>query len=94
MATQALKAGKHGKPMAGYKSENEKEVQFAKGGDTPMFPQQAAESQTANGQAGHTADPTRSDSGVHDASGAAGGKTKMFGYNPSVPARSGITSAR
>ena len=93
MAEQAVKAGKHGKPMAGYKTETEKDVKFAEGGTTKMFPQQAAESVTDNGMAGHTGDPTRND----DAPGAkfaAGGKSKMFGYNPSQMAKAGITSAR
>ena len=66
---------------------------FAVGGKTPMFGEQAAESETENGQAGHTADPTAKD----DAPGkkfATGGSGKMFGFNPSVPAQSGITSAR
>lgn len=80
--------------MAKSKVESAKNVQFAKGGTTKMFPQQAAESETVNGSVGHTADPTGSDANVHSTAGAAGGKTKMFGYNPSQTARAGITSAR
>ena len=80
--------------MAKSKVEKSSNVTFAKGGTTPMFGQQAAESETANGSAGHTADPSGSDSNVHSNAGAAGGKTKMFGYTASQTAKAGITSAR
>ena len=63
-------------------------VQFAKGGNTPMFGEQAAGEQ----KPGVT---------EHDVSGGApgptfakGGSTKMFGFAGAEPARSGITSAR
>lgn len=64
---------------------------FAKGGNTKMFGHQAAESQHPAG--------TEHDTGSDQSTGtgdrfACGGKGKMFGYNPSVPARAGITSAR
>ncbi len=68
--------------------ETTKSAKFAEGGNTHMFGAQAAGEQ----KAGVT---------EHDASGGApgdkyacGGKAKMFGYSPSMPARSGITSAR
>ena len=87
MAKQAVKAGGHGKAMAPYKSENEKDVTFAKGGDTPMFGHQAAAEQVSGGTAhkedGHGADKF-----------AAGGSSKMFGYAPSYPAKAGQTGAR
>lgn len=61
---------------------------FAKGGNTPMFGEQAAGEQKAATTA-------------HDVSGGApgaefakGGSGKMFGFAASQPARSGITSAR
>src|SRR6185369_7689972 len=66
---------------------------FAVGGKTKMSGEQAAESETENGQAGHTADPTADDN-APGKKFATGGSGKMFGFNPSVPAQSGITSAR
>lgn len=63
-------------------------VQFAKGGDTPMFGEQAAGEQkpatTAHDVSGGAPGPTF----------AKGGSTKMFGFAPAEPARAGITSAR
>ncbi len=74
--------------MAKSKVESAKNVEFAKGGNTPMFGQQAAGAQkpaeTAHDVAG----------GAPGAKFAAGGSNKMFGYNPSVSAKAGITSAR
>src|SRR5213080_4132972 len=79
-----------------YKKEKQQDFTFAKGGNTPMFgqgdrtvtaSQEQAGEQTPGGTAhkpsGHSADKY-----------AEGGKTKMFGYTPSQPAQSGITSAR
>lgn len=82
--------------MAAFMKKTEKNADFAKGGDTPMFgkgdrtvtaPQEQAGEQTA----GTTA---------HDPSGgggdkfAKGGSQKMFGYAGSEPAQAGKTSAR
>lgn len=75
--------------MANFTKKTEKNVEFAKGGNTPMFGAQAAEPAPA----AHTADLTSDD----DAPGskfAKGGSGKMFGYAGSQPARAGITSAR
>ena len=74
-------------------TEKTHNTEFAKGGDGHMFSEQAAESMTANGQAGHTADPTGPDN-APGAKFADGGKGKMFGFNPAVTAQAGITSAR
>lgn len=70
------------------KKETSHNVEFAKGGNTHMFGEQAAGEQ----KPGETS---------HDVSGgapgpkfASGGSGKMFGYSPSAPARAGITSAR
>ena len=70
------------------KVESAKNVEFAKGGDTPMFGPQAA-------------GPEKPGVTAHDVTGgapgpqyAAGGSGKMFGYTPSLPAKAGITSAR
>lgn len=71
------------------KKETSRNTTFAKGGNTPMFSEQAAEPQTS----GHTADPTASDSAPGDKF-ACGGKGKMFGFAGAQSARAGITSAR
>ncbi len=73
-------------------TEKTHNVEFAKGGNTPMFGEQAAESETKNGMAGHTADPSAKDSAPGEKF-ADGGKTKMFGFNAAKTATSGITSA-
>ena len=69
-------------------TEKSHDVQFAKGGSTKMFGEQAANEQ----KPGTTA---------HDVSGGApgpeyakGGSTKMFGFAGAQPAQAGITSAR
>jgi hypothetical protein len=69
-------------------TEKTHNVEFAKGGSTKMFGEQAANSQ-------------KSATTAHDVSGgapgpefASGGKTKMFGFQGALPARDGITSAR
>jgi hypothetical protein len=72
---------------AKYKSETEKDVEFAEGGDDHMFGQQAAEPQTS----GHT---EQEDSKGPGAKYAEGGKSKMFGYSPSVPQQAGRTGQR
>lgn len=71
-------------------SRNEKshDVEFAKGGDTKMFGEQAAGEQNPATTAHDV------DGGAPGAKFAAGGSNKMFGYQGSVPASSGITSAR
>lgn len=69
------------------KEFTEKNVDFAEGGDTPMFGKQQAGKENP----GSTASDDQPGPG---AKFAAGGTNKMFGYSPSVPAKSGITSAR
>lgn len=67
--------------------EAQHDVTFAEGGDTKMFGKQAA----GPDKPGNTGkDPTAAPGPKY----AAGGSSKMAGYNPSVPARAGITSAR
>jgi hypothetical protein len=73
--------------MAASKQESEKDVEFAKGGNTPMFGQQAA----GPDKPGNTGKDT---SGAPGAKYAEGGKGKMFGFTPSQPAKSGQTGAR
>jgi hypothetical protein len=65
----------------------EHNVTFAKGGDTPMFGQQAA----GPDKPGNTGkDP----SGAPGPKYAAGGSSKMFGFSPSQAATAGQTGAR
>ena len=69
------------------KQESEHNVEFAKGGNTPMFGLQQAEPKTP----GNTRPDAKPGPG---AKFAEGGSNKMFGFSPSVPARSGITGPR
>jgi hypothetical protein len=69
------------------KVESEKNVEFAKGGDTHMFGEQAA----TPDKPGNTGKDQSSAPGAKFASGGSG---KMFGFNPSVPATAGQTGAR
>lgn len=74
--------------------------EFAQGGDTPMFGHQNADTQTgAKGTGSSTSGGTSHDNGPEQSQGtgakfASGGSQKMFDYAPSMPAQSGITSAR
>jgi len=77
------------------KVESEHDVEFAEGGDTPMFgkgDRTTTDTGDAAGPqvAGRTEQHPDKDGGKY----AQGGKTKMFGYSPSVPAKDGITGAR
>lgn len=73
--------------MPANRTEKSHDVEFAKGGNTPMFGEQQASPQTAErtGKNGATG---------KGAEFAKGGPGKMFGFQGSVPARDGITSAR
>jgi hypothetical protein len=72
--------------MSGFTKKNEKNVTFAKGGNTKMFgPQDAGPQDDAT-----TAHDVNGDGGKF----AKGGSTKMFGYAGSQPAEAGKTSAR
>jgi hypothetical protein len=73
------------------RNESTKNVEFAKGGDTPMFGEQVAGSRTATDKTASTGKPDSSGPGEKFAKG---GSNKMFGFAGSQPARSGITSAR
>lgn len=68
-------------------SESEHNVQFAKGGNTPMFSQQQAEPM----KSGQTGDPGATGKGAEFAKG---GSNKMFGFSGAQPAQAGITSCR
>lgn len=69
------------------RNETSHDVQFAKGGNTPMFSQQQAEPM----KSGQTGDPGATGKGAEFAKG---GSNKMFGFSGALPARDGITSAR
>lgn len=71
--------------MANIKKESTHNVEFAKGGNTPMFGQQ---------HSGEQAPATTDHKVGSDGKFASGGSGKMFGFNGSQPARAGITSAR
>lgn len=73
--------------MAAFLKKNEKSADFAEGGKTHMFGEQAA----ADMPSGTTDKGDKSGPGEKF---AAGGSGKMFGYSGSQPARAGITSAR
>jgi hypothetical protein len=70
-------------------NEKSHNVEFAKGGKTHMFSEQAAEP----AEQGTTRDHSAKDS-APGAKFAAGGKGKMFGFTGALPAQGGITSAR
>jgi hypothetical protein len=81
--------------MASFAKKTEKNVTFAKGGNTPMFGK-GDRTTTAPSDAAGSQEPGCTS---HDPSGeggkfAKGGSGKMFGYAASEPAKSGITSAR
>lgn len=84
-----MASGKEALSGTGKVSRNETthNVEFAKGGNTPMFGEQQAEPM----KSGQTGDPGGSGKGAEFAKGGSG---KMFGFSGSVPARDGITSAR
>ena len=82
---------KRGKGDAGSATEKTHDVEFAKGGDTPMFGEQEAGSRKGADKSPSTGKPDSSGPGEKFAEG---GSTKMFGYQGSVPATAGISSAR
>jgi len=77
------------------KVESERDVEFAEGGDTPMFGK-GDRTVTDTGDAAGPQTPGRTEQHPDKPSGkfAEGGKGKMFGYSPSVPAKDGQTGAR
>jgi hypothetical protein len=69
------------------KKEAQHDVEFAEGGDTPMFSKQAA----GPDKPGNTGKDQAAAPGPKY---AAGGSTKMFGFSPAIPQQAGRTSAR
>ena len=72
-------------------TEKTHNVEFAKGGNTPMFGEQEAASRTGADKSPSTGKPDSSGPGEKFAQGGSG---KMFGFSGALPAQSGITSAR
>jgi hypothetical protein len=72
-------------------TEKTHNVEFAKGGDTPMFGEQEAGARTGADKSPSTGKPDSSGPGEKFAEG---GKGKMFGFAGALPATAGITSAR
>ena len=70
------------------RNESSHDVEFAKGGDTPMFGEQSAGEQSPKDGTAHT------ESAAPGADFATGGKGKMFGFRPSAPAMDGVTAPR
>jgi len=78
------------------KKEAQHDVEFAEGGDTPMFGK-GDRTVTATSDSAGPQEPGRTEQNPVNSEGgkfASGGSTKMFGYTPSEPAKAGITSAR
>lgn len=73
----------------GFQKKTEKNADFAKGGKTHMFPEQAAEPAPE----GVTRDASAADGAPGDKF-AKGGSGKMFGYAGAASAQAGMTSAR
>jgi len=75
--------------------QTEKNVEFAKGGNTPMFGK-GDRTVTDSRDAAGTAKPGETYKDPEDSGEkfAKGGSTKMFGYTGSLPAEGGKTSAR
>jgi len=80
--------------MAKTKEESSHNVEFAKGGDTPMFGTGDRTKVTTSDSAGEQTPGQTSSKSTDNPKYAEGGREKMFGYSPSVPAKAGITSAR
>ena len=84
--------GSGSKGDAGQATEKSHDVTFAAGGHANhMFGEQEAGSRTAGDKSPSTGKPDDKGPGEKF---AAGGSTKMFGFQGAIPARSGITSAR
>jgi hypothetical protein len=69
------------------KEHVERNVEFAEGGDTPMFGKQAA----GPDKPGNTG---KDQSGAPGAKFAKGGSGKMFGFSPALEQQPGRTSSR
>jgi hypothetical protein len=83
--------------VAKVEKQHDATFDFAQGGDTPMFGEQAAGTQkgaAGTGSATHGGTAHDVKGGAPGPTFASGGKGKMFDYAPSAPATAGITSAR
>ena len=84
-------SGRSGGGAGASATEKTHNVEFAKGGNTPMFGEQEAGSRTSADKSPSTGKPDSSGPGEKFAEG---GKGKMFGFSGALPAQAGITSAR
>ena len=82
------------KPMAKKKEFTEKNVEFAEGGDTPMFGKGDRTTTETRDAAGTQTPKQTAQHSTNNPKYATGGSTKMFGFAPAEPAKAGITSAR
>lgn len=81
--------------MANFTKKTERQAEFAKGGNTPMFGSGDRTTTAASDAAGsQKPGVTEHDSQGNGGKFAKGGSGKMFGFSGSEPARPGITSAR
>lgn len=76
------------------KKEGQHDVEFAKGGDTPMFGSGDRTKVATPDSAGPEKPGQTASIATSNPKYAEGGKEKMFGYSPSVPAKAGQTGAR
>ena len=76
------------------KKEGQHNVEFAEGGDTPMFGTGDRTKTTTQDAAGPQTPKQTSSKTTSNPKFAEGGSNKMFGYSPSVPAKAGITGPR
>ena len=76
------------------KKEGQHNVEFAQGGDTPMFGTGDRTKTTTQDAAGPQTPKQTSSKTQSNPKFAEGGSSHMFGYSPSVPAKAGQTGAR
>ena len=76
------------------KKEAQHDVEFAEGGDTPMFGKGDRTVTETRDAAGPQTPKQTAQHSTGNPKYAEGGSTKMFGYEPSVPAKAGITGPR
>lgn len=76
------------------KKEGQHNVEFAEGGDTPMFGKGDRTVTDTEDSAGPQTPAQTTSESKSDPKFAAGGSGKMFGFSPALPAKAGITSAR
>ena len=76
------------------KTESAHDVEFAKGGDTPMFGHGDRTTTETSDAAGAQTPAQTAQKSKNDLKYAEGGSTKMFGFAPAEKATAGITGPR